>query len=63
MKLCRSDESINRRMVEEDWAWWFRKYAPRDEELMLAEQAARNTKRGLWADPNPLAPWEWKNGK
>jgi endonuclease YncB( thermonuclease family) len=50
-------------MVEEDWAWWFRKYAPRDEELMLAEQAARNTKRGLWADPNPLAPWEWKNGK
>jgi len=24
------------------------------------EQEARKAKRGLWADPNPVAPWCWR---
>jgi hypothetical protein len=24
------------------------------------EVEAREAKRGLWADPNPVPPWEWR---
>jgi endonuclease YncB( thermonuclease family) len=24
------------------------------------EQEARAAKRGLWIDPKPVAPWEWR---
>ena len=33
------------------FAWWFRKYAPKDTELEALESEARAAKRGLWADP------------
>ena len=41
-------------------AWWYRKYAPKDKELAKAEATARKAKRGLWADPNPIPPWVWR---
>lgn len=28
-----------------------------------AEKQARAAKRGLWADPAPVPPWEWRSGK
>jgi len=28
-----------------------------------AEEEARGAERGLWADPNPIRPWEWRSGK
>jgi hypothetical protein len=28
-----------------------------------AEAAARKARRGLWADPNPVAPWQWRAEK
>jgi endonuclease YncB( thermonuclease family) len=40
--------------------WWFRKYAPHDKELVWLEVEAREAKRGLWADRNPIPPWEWR---
>ena len=27
--------------------------------LAQLEREARAAKRGLWADPNPIPPWEW----
>jgi micrococcal nuclease len=46
-------------LVRDGWAWWYRKYAPKNKELAAAEAAAQKAKRGLWADPNPIPPWEW----
>jgi len=42
-------------------AWWDQPNFPEDRELQALEAEARNAKRGLWADPNPVPPWEWEN--
>jgi endonuclease YncB( thermonuclease family) len=31
--------------------------------LLKAQEEARKAKRGLWADQNPIAPWEWRGGE
>ena len=50
-------ESINK-LVKAGWCWWYRKYAPGDTELEGLEKEAREAKKGLWADPQPVPPWE-----
>jgi endonuclease YncB( thermonuclease family) len=39
--------------------WWYRKYAPGDAVLEGLEKDAREAKKGLWVDPQPVPPWEW----
>lgn len=51
---------INREMVAEGWAWVFGGFAP-DDELVAVEAEARRLRRGLWADPRPQAPAEWRH--
>ena len=31
-----------------------------NQKLAEAEQKARTAKRGLWADPKSMPPWEWR---
>jgi micrococcal nuclease len=52
--------SLNRKLVEEGLAWWYRQYAPRDLQLRLLEERARDARRGLWVDPRPVPPWKWR---
>jgi endonuclease YncB( thermonuclease family) len=33
------------------------------EEYARAEEAARAARRGLWVDPNPVPPWEWRKSE
>ena len=40
--------------------WWYQRYAPGDHELERLEKSARENKRGLWADPDPIPPWEFR---
>lgn len=54
-------QSLNLTLVAEGLAWWYRNYAPRNLKLRLAEEAARDAKRGLWADPQPTPPWLWRS--
>jgi micrococcal nuclease len=44
-------------------AWWYRPYAPNDTTLANLEAEARTAKRGLWADAQPVPPWQWRKGK
>ena len=46
-------------MISEGLAWYYRQYGWTDS-LARLEEEARNAKRGLWADPNPQPPWEWR---
>jgi micrococcal nuclease len=52
--------NVNHTLVEGGWCWWYRKYAPGDTELERLEKEARDAKKGLWADPQPVPPWEWR---
>ncbi len=49
-------------MVRMGIAWWYRRY-DKTEELENAERYAEENKFGLWADSNPIAPWDWRKGK
>ena len=53
--------NLNREIVKAGFAWWFRKYAPKDTELEALESEARAARRGLWADPRPVPPWEYRS--
>ena len=52
--------NLNREIVKAGFAWWYRKYAPKDTELERLESKARQAKRGLWVDPHPVPPWEFR---
>ena len=51
---------INQELVKAGWCWWYRKYAPTDATLEQLELEAREGRKGLWADPEPVPPWEWR---
>jgi endonuclease YncB( thermonuclease family) len=52
----------SREQVHRGMAW----VAPQDvgdSNLYRLQDVARNTRKGLWADPNPVPPWEWQPPK
>lgn len=52
--------ALERELVRAGLAWWYRKYAPRDRDLARLEEKARMARFGLWADPQPVAPWDFR---
>lgn len=52
--------NLNQALVRAGLAWWYQRYAPGDRELERLEKSARENKRGLWADPHPVPPWEFR---
>lgn len=52
--------NINHELVKNGWCWWYRKYAPGNVILDELERRARGAGVGLWADPAPIPPWEWR---
>ena len=58
-------EDMNLRMVDHGLAWHYKQYADEQEPserdaYSAAENAARDARRGLWSDPAPVPPWEWR---
>ena len=49
----------NAAMVQQGYAWAYRKYL-QDPIFLTWEAAARNQRLGLWNDPNAVPPWEWR---
>lgn len=56
---------INLEMIRQGYAWAYRKYLkePYESKYVKAELEARSMNLGLWADPTPVAPWEWRRFK
>lgn len=52
-------------MVTQGMAWWYRYYSseqsPQERgQYEFAEQEAKAKRVGLWSDPEPVAPWDWR---
>lgn len=59
--------STNLEQVRAGLAWFYRHYAddvPEADRAALdgAEREARQSKRGLWSQPNPTPPWDFRLG-
>lgn len=50
---------VNRAQVERGMAWVYTKYN-KDPTLPTLQAVALAKRRGLWADENPVAPWEYR---
>lgn len=51
--------SLNQELVRAGYAWRYRKYSD-DAVLEALESEARGARRGLWAEMDPVPPWEWR---
>jgi micrococcal nuclease len=61
-RIYLADRFINMEMVRDGFAWRYVQY-DKPREFTAAEADAREHRRGLWADPNPIPPWEWRKAK
>ena len=51
--------NINQEMIKKGMAWHYKKYS-NDNQYAELENEARKNKIGLWSEPNPTPPWEWR---
>ncbi len=66
-KVLLGEADVNYSMVAAGYAWHYKKYAreqhPLDSQAYAqAEIEARSDVIGLWQEPDPIAPWEWRKG-
>jgi micrococcal nuclease len=54
--------NLNEELVREGYAWHYTAYS-KDKTLANLEADARRFQRGLWQDPNPVAPWDFRKQK
>lgn len=52
--------AANSEQVRRGMAWTFTRYVPLGSPLYELEAYARLRNLGLWVDPQPVAPWEWR---
>ena len=52
----------NAEQVRRGMAWVYDRYVT-DKGLYAVQAEAKAQRRGLWADANPVPPWEWRRGK
>jgi len=50
--------NVCKEMIKSGYAWKY-KYS-HDHDLEKLESTAKKAKLGLWADPNPVSPWDFK---
>lgn len=54
--------NVNEELVKAGLAWHYKQYS-KSKTLDGIEQQARDKKLGLWADKDPVAPWEWRKAR
>lgn len=56
------NREVGAEMVRAGLAWHYKKYSD-DADLARLEDEARKGRKGLWADANPIAPWDYRKMK
>ena len=67
-KVIVDGTDANLEQVKAGYAWWYRYYAKEQSRAdrkayERAEDTAKAEDRGLWADPKPINPYDWRKGK
>ena len=57
--LLQDGRNVGHELLKEGLAW-ARPERGQDSSLDNMEQLAKAERKGLWSDPNPVAPWKWK---
>ncbi len=57
--LLADGRCLSKELVRAGLAWQYRQYS-KDKDLAALEAEARFSRRGLWADARPVAPWDWR---
>lgn len=52
--------NVNAEQVRLGMAWVYRHYS-NDPALLTLEREARQARRGLWRDPHPVPPWDYRH--
>lgn len=55
--------NVNEEQIRAGMAWVYRKYSKGYGDLYRLEDEARAGRQGLWADLEPVPPWEWRNNR
>ena len=53
--------NINEAQIERGMAWSYSHYLPKGTPLKTIMDKAKAAKRGLWAEPDPIAPWDYRH--
>ncbi len=53
---------VNKVQLQRGLAWHYSRYS-KDASYAQAERTARQRRLGLWADPNPIAPWSFRRSE
>jgi endonuclease YncB( thermonuclease family) len=64
-KIVVNNRDVNLAMIQAGFAWHYKKYQSEQsssDRLLYAhaEVQARQQRAGLWRDPQPVPPWEWR---
>lgn len=67
-KILVNGKDANLEQIKAGLAWWYEKYrkeqSPEDQQRYAeAELQAKERRVGLWRDPDPVAPWEWRRAR
>ena len=62
------DRNINQAQVAAGFAWVYRQFVknipkPMAKAFANAEASAKASKAGLWADKDPVPPWDWRRAQ
>lgn len=52
---------LNATLLKNGYAWHYKQYS-KDSYYASLELAARKARKGLWADTNPIPPWDYRRG-
>lgn len=55
-------DTLNTALLKAGLAWHYKTYDKRKDWADM-EQSAKSNGIGLWADKNPIAPWDWRKKK
>ena len=53
-------ESLQAALLKAGYAWVWTRYCPDCDQWQSLQDMAKNAGRGLWADTQPVPPWEWR---